>query len=157
MRVLVTGASSGIVLELSRLFAADGHELVIVARRREVLDRLAGELGGATVVEADLGDRQAAATVQEAAPEVDVLVNNAGFGDFGPFAESALERQLSMIDVNVRALTELTHRYLKGMLERRRGKILNVASTAAFQPGPLMATYYATKAFVLSLSEALSE
>jgi uncharacterized protein len=109
------------------------------------------------VAAADLGAREGPGRVLAVAPHVDVLVNNAGFGDFGAFGQSDLQRQLAMIDLNVRALTELTHHYLAGMLERGEGRILNVASTASFQPGPLMAVYYATKAYVLSFSEALSE
>ena len=157
MRALVTGASSGIGLELARLLAADGHELTLVARRADVLDKIATELGGARTIALDLGDAASVAAIVEAVPDIDFLVNNAGFGDFGEFGSSDLARQLSMIDLNVRALTELTHRYLAGMLARRNGRVLNLASTASFQPGPLMATYYATKAYVLSFSEALSE
>lgn len=157
MRALVTGATSGIGLELARLLAADGHELYLVARRAELLEQVAAELGNATAIPADLAEPGVPERIRALSGPVDVLVNNAGFGDFGAFAESELDRQLSMIDLNVRTLTELTHRYLGAMLERRTGRIMNLASTAAFQPGPLMATYYATKAYVLSFSEALSE
>lgn len=157
MIALVTGASGGIGRELARLLARDGHELILVARRRDLLEGLAGETGNARVLTADLSDHSAPAAIVEQVPDVDILVNNAGHGDFGRFGESDRRRQLAMIDVNVRALTELTHRYVPGMLERRRGRILNVASLAAFQPGPLMAVYYATKAYVLSFSEALHE
>ncbi|MGY1712192.1 SDR family NAD(P)-dependent oxidoreductase [Geodermatophilus sp. SYSU D00758] len=157
MHALVTGASGGIGLELARLLAADGHRLTLVARSRDRLEQLAAELGGAEVVALDLAEPGAPGRVVAAAPEVDVLVNNAGYGDFGPFERSDLGRQLGMVDLNVRALTELTHRHLPGMLARRQGRVLNVASTAAFAPGPLMAVYYATKAYVLSFSEALAE
>ncbi len=157
MHALVTGASSGIGLEFARLLAADQHSLTLVARSGDKLDKIAAELGGAQVIAADLAAPDAASTIVSQAPSVDILVNNAGVGDFGPFAKTELDKQLAMIDLNVRALTELTHAYLPGMLERGNGRILNVASTASFQPGPLMAVYYATKAYVLSFSEALSE
>jgi short-subunit dehydrogenase len=162
MHAVVTGASGGIGLELAKLLAADGHQLTLVARRVDVLDEVAATLGGATsaavaVVAADLGTPEGVNAVLAAAPDADILVNNAGYGDFGPFVDSDLARQLGMIDLNVRALTALTHHYLPGMMERGRGRVLNVASTASFQPGPLMAVYYATKAYVLSFSEALSE
>jgi hypothetical protein len=163
--VLITGASSGIGLELARLFAADGHDLILVARRADRLEALAGELrvGHAVTVHVwpeDLGDRDAPARLHARALAenlfVETLVNNAGFGALGDFAELPLDRQLAMIDVNLRALTELTHRFLPDMRRHRRGRILNVASMAAFQPGPHMAVYYATKAYILLLSEALS-
>jgi short-subunit dehydrogenase len=162
---LVTGASSGIGLELASLAARDRHDVVLVARRRERLESigrgLSEEFGiRATVLAHDLADPSApeklAREVSERGIAVDVLVNNAGFGLWGFFAGAPLERQLEMIRVNVAALTALTGRFLPEMIARRSGRILNVASTAAFQPGPLMAVYYATKAYVLSFSEALS-
>jgi uncharacterized protein len=162
---VVTGASSGIGLELSRLLASDRHDLVIVAQHADRLAEVARELTtryGVRVMEiaSDLSDPAAPPgivreiTRQGLTP--DVLVNNAGFGLRGSFAEVDLGEQLRMIGVNVSALTHLTGLLLPGMLERRRGRVLNVASTAAFQPGPLMAVYYATKAYVLSFSEALA-
>ncbi|MBI4022687.1 SDR family oxidoreductase [Candidatus Berkelbacteria bacterium] len=163
---LVTGASSGIGLELARILAAEGHDLVLVARRREQLEEIARDLETqyaihVRVISADLADQRAVESVVQqlkaAKVEIDILINNAGFGDYGPFAQSDRAKQLGMIDVNVRALTELTHHLLPGMVARKRGRILNVASTAAFQPGPLMAVYYATKAYVLSFSEAIAE
>ncbi len=163
---LITGASGGIGLELARLFARDGFGVVLVARRADRLDALAGELRGrfgvpATVVPADLAVPGAPAEVAEAlrarSIDVDALVNDAGFGVYGPFAATAIESELAMIQVNVTSLTHLTKLLLPRMVRRGRGRILNVASTAAFQPGPLMAAYYATKAYVLSFSEALSE
>jgi short-subunit dehydrogenase len=162
---LVTGASSGIGLELATLLARDGHDLVLVARRRDRLENigegLREEFGAtATVLARDLSDpespRAMAQEVESRGLPIEVLVNNAGLGVYGLFAQTPLEKERAMIQVNVVAVTELTKRLLPGMLERRRGRILNVASTASFQPGPLMAVYYATKAYVLSFSEALS-
>jgi NAD(P)-dependent dehydrogenase (short-subunit alcohol dehydrogenase family) len=118
---------------------------------------LAAELGQAQVVATDLGVPGAVDTVVAAAPDVDVLVNSAGVGDFGPFADTDPAKTGTMLQLNTAALTELTRAYLPGMLERGHGRVLNVASTAAFQPGPLMAVYYATKAYVLSFSEAVAE
>jgi len=159
---LITGASSGIGLDLARLFAKDGCDVVLVARSEGKLRELAAELergGGVTahVIALDLARPDAAeALVQRLPGDVDILVNNAGFGVAGPFVETDLAKELEMIQVNIVALTELTKLLLPGMIARRRGRILNVASTAAFQPGPLMAVYYASKAYVLSLSEALA-
>lgn len=158
---LVTGASSGIGELLAREAARRGHALALTARRGDRLQALAEELGGAEVIVADLADPAAPAGIAAALAahglSVDVLINNAGLGQRGPVARIPLERQLAQVDVNVRALTELTVRLLPAMIARRRGGILNVASTAAFQPGPNMAVYYATKAYVLSFSEALHE
>jgi uncharacterized protein len=161
---LVTGASSGIGYELARLFAADGYRLILVARSTDKLEALAQEFLNAfktetRVISADLGkDGAAAAIVAEldGAP-VDVLVNNAGHGLYGNFAETPLDKELNMIQLNVVALTQLTKLLLPPMIARGAGRVLNVASTAAFQPGPLMAVYYATKAYVLSFSEAIAE
>jgi short-subunit dehydrogenase len=164
--VLITGASSGIGADLARLFARDGHGLVLVGRSRERLEGLARELREAhgaevRVLPADLAIPGAARELRERVAgegvEVDVLVNDAGFGMRGRFAELDPARQLEMIQVNLVALTELTRLFVPDMVGRGRGRILNVASTAAFQPGPLMAVYCATKAYVLSFSEALSE
>jgi short-subunit dehydrogenase len=164
--VLVTGASSGIGLELARCFAADGCRLVLVARKGLALEALASELRKAHKIQAQVFTADLAhpdtpnrllAHLQSAGLKVDVLVNNAGFGAQGRFAELPLGRQLEMVQVNVTALVHLTGLFLPGMLERRRGGILNVGSTAGFQPGPGMAIYYATKAFVLSFTEALAE
>ncbi len=162
---LVTGASSGIGLELARLFARDRNDLVLVARSRERLETVARGLSGeygvrVLVLVADLSEPRAPVRIAEDLRDrgigVDALVNDAGFGAHGLFAERPLPEQLSMIQVNVSALTHLTGLFLAAMLERRAGRILNVASTASFQPGPLMAVYYATKAYVLSFSEALA-
>jgi short-subunit dehydrogenase len=162
---LITGASLGIGLELAKLFAQDGHDLVLVARNQQALDNLARDLHdrygvAAHGLAADLAQAGAPQMIwdhlQHAGMTVDYLVNNAGFGSWGFFAESDPQRDLDMIAVNITALTHLTRLFLPGMLSRRRGRILNVASTAGFQPGPLMAEYYATKAYVVSLTEALA-
>lgn len=160
---LVTGASAGIGVELARLLAVD-HDLVLTARRVDQLRTLADELkqkhGAAChVFPADLADptapRQLFDAVQGAGITIDVLVNNAGFGDLGPFTKSDLGKALRMIQVNVTALTELTGLFLPAFVARNSGRILNVGSIAGFQAGPFMAVYYATKAFVNSFSEAL--
>jgi short-subunit dehydrogenase len=164
--VLITGASSGIGLELARCFAADGCRLILVARKGMALESLAAELRKdhkiqAQVFTADLAQpdtpNRLLGQLHLAGIKVDVLVNNAGFGAQGKFAELPLERQLDMVQVNITAVAHLTRLLLPGMIERRRGGLLNVASTAAFQPGPGMAVYYATKAFLLSFTEALAE
>jgi uncharacterized protein len=164
--VLITGASSGIGLELARCFAADGCRLVLVARNRDGLEKLAEELRRKNKIEATVlpGDLSLPETPQRIFAKlsaqnisVDVLVNNAGFGANGSFAEISLQTQLEMLQVNIAALTELTGRFLPGMIQRKRGGILNVGSVAGFVPGPGMAVYYATKAFVLSFTEALAE
>jgi short-subunit dehydrogenase len=149
---------------LARILAREGHDLVLVARREDELRALADDLHasqGATsrVVPVDLARPGGAERVAEDIGDdaVDVLVNNAGFGGHGRFTETDRQHEQRMLAVNVVALTELTKLLLPGMVARGRGRILNVASTAAFQPGPFMAVYYATKAYVLSLSEALAE
>ena len=163
---LVTGASVGIGLELAKQFAAHGHNLVLTARNRDVLEAVAGTLEGkhgikATVITADLAEPDAPQRLFEAVMSegisIDTLVNNAGFGLGGPFSETDIDRELDMIQVNIAALTHLTKLFLQPMVLRRSGRILNVASTAAFQPGPLMSVYYASKAYVLSFSQALDE
>ena len=163
---LVTGASFGIGVDLADCFARDGYDLVVTARSRDALADVAARLSAAhsvkvTPLALDLGvpggGTALAAALRERGLVVDALVNNAGYGQAGALTASDLATQLGMIDLNVRALVELTHLLWDGMLARRRGGVLNVASTAAFQPGPLMAVYYASKAFVLSFSEALWE
>jgi len=163
---LVTGASGGIGEALARLLAAGGANVVLLARSAERLASLAAELSAAhrvqaTVLAHDLSAPGAAeAIVAELSTReltIDILVNNAGFGTYGPFATTSADEELALMQVNIVALTMLTKRLLPSMIERRHGRILNVASTAAFQPGPLMAVYYASKAYVLSLSEALSK
>jgi short-subunit dehydrogenase len=158
---LVTGASAGLGEEFARQLAAKGERLVLAARRKERLDVLAAELGNARAIAIDLSQPDAAtrlmADLAAHGETVDLLVNNAGFGLAGQFASLDGERQREMIDLNCGVLTELAHAVLPGMIERGSGGILNVASTAAFQPGPGMAVYFATKAFVLSFSEALHD
>jgi short-subunit dehydrogenase len=158
---LVTGASAGLGAEFARQLSAKGQRLVLVARRKDRLEALAGELGNARTVEMDLSQPGATALLManlaKHGESVELLVNNAGFGLAGAFAELEGLRQREMIDLNCGALMELAHAVLPGMIERRSGGILNVASTAAFQPGPGMAVYFATKAFVLSFSEALHD
>ena len=163
---LVTGASMGIGVDLAECFAKDGYDLILAARSESELNsvatRLAATFGvAATAIPVDLGRLGAGhALASEIAARglgVDVVVNNAGYGIAGAFNGTDEAAQLGMVDLNIRALVELTHIYWPGMLTRRRGGVLNVASTAAFQPGPLMAVYFATKAYVLSFSEALAE
>ncbi len=157
---LITGASAGLGAEFARACAARGEALALVARRRDRLEALKAELGGDVhIFAADLAPPGAAQSlIAELGAEglgVDTLINNAGFGLAGKFVNLPLGRQSEMIDLNVRALVELCHLVLPAMREGGKGAILNVASTAAFQPGPNMAVYYATKAFVLSFTEAL--
>jgi uncharacterized protein len=154
---LVTGASGGIGEHLARHARSAGYHVVLVARSAPKLEQLAAELGDARVVAADLGTPDGVAAVIAAVPHVDVLVNNAGYGDFGPFLEADADRALGMIRLNVEALTALTRAYLPGMVANRNGHVLNVASTASFFPGPLMAVYYATKHYVLAFSEGIAE
>jgi len=162
--VFITGASSGIGLELAKLFARDGYRLFITARKGDRLDAAAAELrllanAGVEAIADDLADPGAPARL---ANELrargivpDVLVNNAGFGTHGPFVDSDESAQVQMLQVNVVALTHLTRLLLPGMVARGSGRILNVSSTASFQPGPYMAVYYASKAYVTSFSQAL--
>jgi short-subunit dehydrogenase len=162
---VVTGASAGIGRELATILAREGHDLVLVARREAELASLAEELekkygASSRVVPADLAQPDAASTVVKAIgadTPVDVLVNNAGFGGHGAFVDNDREFELRMLAVNVVALTDLTKLLLPGMVARGRGRVLNVASTAGFQPGPFMAVYYASKAYVLSFSQAIAE
>jgi hypothetical protein len=158
---LITGASAGLGVEFARQCSRRGDEVVLVARRKERLDELAAEIGNAHVIAADLSEPGAATKiVAETIARgmwVRTLINNAGFGLIGRFEKLPLDRQLEMIDLNVRALTNLAYVVLNDMRLNGEGEILNVASTAAFQPGPKMAVYFATKAFVLSFTEALHE
>lgn len=163
---LITGASGGIGAAFARKLAAEKHNLVLVARSEDKLRALCGELKrkykiAAEYVAIDLIDAEADARLfnetEKHNLEIDWLINNAGFGSMGDFARLEVENELAMIDLNVRSLVGLTHRYLQKMRERKSGVIINVASTASFQPVPFMATYAATKAFVRSFSEAVNE
>ncbi len=161
---LITGASGGIGEALARELAAEGHDVILVARSEGKLQTLATELAvkhsiTADVLTADLAAAGAgtALAARLTGRQIDILVNNAGFGDFGEFYKSDPTKVSQMINLNVATLTDLTRALLPAMVERESGKILNVASTAAFMPGPLMAEYYATKAYVLSFSEAIAD
>jgi uncharacterized protein len=163
---LITGASSGIGRELARIHAGTGGNLVLVARNREALEKLSSELTteykvACLVVSADLSREEECTALYDSLEkkgiEIDYLINNAGFGGRGNFSELPLRQHLDMIDVNIRALTHLSRLFLPGMLSRGKGKVLNIASSAAFLPGPRQAVYYASKSFVLSLSLAMSE
>lgn len=163
---LITGASAGIGLELARVFARNGFDLLLVSRRADALEATAGRLEGefeiyASTLPLDLRESDAPQRLFDRClnekMSVDILVNNAGIGFGGEFGEGDVNRQLDIVRVNIAALTHLTGLFLPQMMLRRSGRILNVASTAAFQPGPLMAVYYASKAYVLSFSEALAE
>lgn len=154
---IVTGASSGLGLELARILAARGDDVVAVARNGSALQSLAAESPRIRAVTADLSTPTGRDALFDAADRADVLVNNAGFGAAGRFSDLDRATADEMVEVNVVALTDLTSRYLAPMLERGHGRVLNVASTAAFQPGPMMAVYFATKAYVLSFTEGLAE
>ncbi len=162
---LITGASGGIGYELAKLFARDHYNLVLVARSADKLSQFADELQRqhqvlVKTIALDLSDAAAPKflfdQLQRESVVLDVLVNNAGYGSFGEFTTMSMDDALGQIKLNITALTALTRLFVPGMVERRSGKIMNVASTAGFQPGPLMAVYYATKAYVISFSEALA-
>lgn len=161
---LITGASNGIGLELAKVHASKGGDLVLVARNKTKLDELKTELEkqykvSVYTIGKDLSANNSAQEVYEETTKqnikIDYLINNAGSGDFGMFAETQWNKELQMIKLNITTLTQFTKLYLQDMLKRGSGKIMNVASTAAFQSGPTMAVYYATKAYVLSFSEAV--
>ncbi len=158
---LITGASAGLGVDFARQLSQRGHRLVLAARRKGRLEALAKELGNARAVTIDLSKSGSAAkllaNLEDAGEQVEILVNNAGFGLIGRFAKLDAKRQRQMIDLNVGTLTDLCRAVAPAMIKRKSGGILNVASTAAFQPGPNMAVYFATKAYVLSFSEALHE
>ncbi len=163
---LITGSSSGIGREFALVCAREGYDTVLCARREEHLRELAEEIHqkynrSSHIISADLSEQDALDSIcenlKESGIEISLLINNAGFGNWHPFHQASLPMLLDMIRVNVSALTELTHRLLPDMIRNNAGIILNVASVAGFQPGPYMAVYYATKAFVLSLSQALAE
>lgn len=164
--VLITGATSGIGYELANVFAENGYNLVLVARRADRLEKIKAEFEkdfGVSVIYIvkDLSEPTAveeiAAEIKKCQINIDILINNAGIGVYGNFSQTEREKELNMIKLNITALTDLTKLLLGDMVKKRSGKILNVASTAAFQPGPKMAVYFASKAYVLSFSEALRE
>ncbi|MGA9118584.1 MAG: SDR family oxidoreductase [Bacteroidota bacterium] len=163
---LITGASSGIGKALADVFASEGYQLILVARTESALVQISRSVEStygrhAEVIVKDLSERAAAETifriVQEQGISLDVLVNNAGLGDYGPFHRTDWDKTQKMLDVNITALTHLTRLFLPGMILRHRGHILNIASTAGFMPGPLMSVYYASKAYVLHFSEAVAD
>ena len=163
---LITGASTGIGKELAKIHAEKGNDVVIVARSQDTLNELKAQLESAYkvnvwVIVADLSTVGAAQKLfeqtQNLGLQIDILINNAGVGLHGKFHERELSRASEMMQINMLALSELTHLYLQGMVKRKQGKILNVSSTASFMPGPLQAVYYATKAYVTSFSQAVAE
>jgi short-subunit dehydrogenase len=163
---LITGASSGIGKELAKIHAANGGDLVLVARREKELTELKNSLESEykvsiVIIPKDLSDTNTPAEIftetEKLGIQVEYLINNAGFGGHGFFHEREMEKDLAMVNVNITSLMLLTRLYLPGMIERKKGKILNVSSTASFLPGPLQAVYYASKAFVTSFSQALAE
>ena len=162
MKVLITGASSGIGRDIAREFAKKNYEIILVARNIEKLENLKKELIDNYKVKVeylsvDLSNRVSCINLHQKVKDIDVLVNNAGLGDFGNFSKTDIEKDLTIIDTNIVAMHILTKLYLQDMKEKDSGKILNVASIAGFLPGPLMATYYASKNYVVRLSEAIRE
>ena len=158
MKALITGASSGIGLDMAKYLSAKKCELILVARSKEKLEKIQEPLPTkVTIVVADLANEQKVKELYALAKkeDIDILINNAGFGLFGPFSETDLSKELEMIDTNIKAVHILTKLILREMEKKNSGYILNVASSAAFQPGPLMSTYYATKSYVYQLTEAL--
>ncbi len=157
-KALITGASSGIGMDMARLLAKKGVSLILVARREDRLINLSKELDvPCKVIKADLSNIDEVKKVCESNPDIDYLINNAGFGVFGEFTQTDFEREYEMINLNITALHYMMKFYLTRFKEKDRGKILNVASTAAFFPGPMFSSYYASKAYVLRLSRAVKE
>lgn len=158
MKALVTGASSGIGRDIARELSKKGYDLVIVARNKERLEELKQELKTKVeVISLDLSKKENCMKLHEEVKDIDVLINNAGFGDFGKFVDTDIEKEIQMIELNITSVHLLTKLYLKDMVNKNQGRILNVASIAGFMPGPLMATYYATKNYIVKLSEAIRE
>ncbi len=158
MRALITGASSGIGRDIARELSKRGYDLVIVARNKEKLEELKKDLTTKVeIIVMDLTIEENCKKLHEQARDIDILVNNAGLGEFGKFAETDIEKELTIIKTNITALHILTKLYLQDMTKKNSGRILNVASIAGFMPGPLMATYYASKAYVVRLTEAIRE
>ena len=158
MKALITGASSGIGRDIARELSKRGYELVIVARNLERLNNLKEELNTKVEIESmDISVVENCKKLYEKYNDIDILINNAGFGDCGEFTKTSLEKEIQMINTNIIAYHVLTKLYLQKMREKNKGIILNVASIAGFMPGPLMATYYSTKAYIVRLSEAIRE
>ena len=161
MKVLITGASSGIGRDIARIYSQKGYNLVLVARSEENLNKLKTELendkSNIEIISMDLSVKENCIELHKRVKDVDILINNAGFGDCGNFTKTDLEKEIKMIKTNIIAYHILMKLYLKDMKEKNRGKILNVASIAGFMPGPLMSTYYATKAYIVRLSEGIRE
>ncbi len=160
MKVLITGASSGIGREMARILAKTSDEMVLVGRNKERLENIKKELGNQSIIKiisTDLSNIDNCMKLYKENKNIDLLINNAGFGDYGNFTETSLEKELEMINTNIVACHILTKLYLKDMEKENKGRIINVASIAGFMPGPLMTTYYATKSYVVRLSEAIRE
>ena len=162
MKALITGASSGIGRDMSRVLAEKGCDLVLVARSKDKLEEIQDELitkynSKVKIIEIDLSNTDNCKKLYEDNQDIDLLINNAGFGDCGDFTKTSLDKELNMIDTNIKAYHILMKLYLTDMKKNDRGHILNVASIAGFMPGPLMATYYATKSYVVRLSEGVRE
>ena len=160
MKALITGASSGMGADMARVLVDLGHEVILVARRKGKLDKLAKELGeAANVIVMDISSTYNCMELYRMVKKekIDILINNAGFGLFGEFNSSSIDKELDMIDLNIKAVHTLTKLFLKDFKKRNSGYILNVASSAGFLPGPLMATYYSTKAYVLNLTQGIYE
>lgn len=158
MKALVTGASSGIGRDIARYLSSLGYDIIAVARDGQALNKLKEELSTKVeIISIDLKDEEACKSLYESVKnkKIDILVNNAGFGDFGEFVDTNLDKELEMIDVNIKAVHILTKLFLKDMVKRNSGHILNVASIAGFMPGPLMATYYSTKAYIVRLTQSI--
>lgn len=157
MKALITGASSGIGLDMARELDKKGYELVLVSRDKEKLEKAKEKLEGKNIeiIPMDLEDSENCKRLYKMVPDVDILINNAGFGTFGNFIETDLDKEISLINTNITAVHILTKLYLKDMVKKNRGHILNVASIAGFMPGPLMESYYASKAYVVRLTEGI--
>jgi hypothetical protein len=158
MKVLITGASSGIGESMAKYLNNLGYDLVLVARNKKKLDNIKSKLNGnVEIIAMDLGNYDNCFKLYKMVKDVDILINNAGFGLFGEFSDTSIVKEIDMIDINIRAVHILTKLYLNDMLKRDSGRILNVASIAGFMPGPLMDTYYASKNYVVRLSQGIRE
>ncbi len=158
MKALITGASSGLGKDMAIYLAKKGYDLIIVGRNKERLDEVKKSINtDAQIIQMDISNEENCIEIFNKAKDVDILINNAGFGTFGEFTETSLEEEINMIKTNITAVHILTKLYLKEMIKKDKGYILNVSSIAGFLPGPLMATYYSTKAYVLRLTQGLQE